>query len=123
MNPLATRSVQQKLLVIVLLATLVALLVAVVAMVAYDLRLYHRSWIADLTTQAELLGRTSAPALTFDDARVAKENLDLLRFRPKVRSAGSTTPRGGFSPATQAKRAGISRRSQRPTARASRATS
>ncbi len=87
MNPLATRSVQQKLLVMVLLATLVALLVAVVAMVAYDLRLYHRSWIADLTTQAELLGRTSAPALTFDDARVAKENLDLLRFRPKVRSA------------------------------------
>jgi signal transduction histidine kinase len=94
MNPLATRSVQQKLLVMVLLATLVALLVAVAAMVAYDLRLYHRSWIADLTTQAELLGRTSAPALTFDDARVAKENLDLLRFRPKVRSAAIYNAKG-----------------------------
>ena len=52
MNLLATRSVQQKLRVVVLLATLVALLVAVVAMVAYDLRLYHRSGIYDLTTQA-----------------------------------------------------------------------
>ncbi|HLB85018.1 MAG TPA: hypothetical protein VJK00_09805, partial [Steroidobacteraceae bacterium] len=80
-NLLATRSVRQKLLVVVLLATLVAVLVAVAAMVAYDLRLYHRSWIADLTTQAELLGRTTATALTFDDARVAKENLDLLRYR------------------------------------------
>ena len=94
MNPLATRSVQQKLLVVVLLATLVALLVAVAAMVAYDLRLYHRSWIADLTTQAELLGRTSAPALAFNDARVAKENLDLLRFRPKVRSAAIYNAKG-----------------------------
>jgi signal transduction histidine kinase len=94
MNLLATRSVQQKLLVVVLLATLVALLVAIVAMVAYDLRLYHRSWIADLTTQAELLGRTSAPALAFDDARVAKENLDLLRFRPKVRSAAIYNAKG-----------------------------
>ena len=94
MNLLATRSVQQKFLVVVLLATLVALLVAVAAMVAYDLRLYHRSWINDLTTQAELLGRTSAPALAFDDARVAKENLDLLRFRPKVRSAAIYNAKG-----------------------------
>jgi len=87
MNLLAQRSVQQKLLALVLLATLVALLVAVAAMVAYDLRLYQRNWIADMTTQAELLGRTSAPALAFDDARVAKENLEFLRYRPKVRAA------------------------------------
>jgi len=94
MNLLATRSVQQKLLVVVLLATLVAVLVAVAAMVAYDLRLYHRSWIADLTTQAELLGRTTAPALAFDDARVAKENLDLLRYRPKMRAAAIYNAKG-----------------------------
>jgi signal transduction histidine kinase len=94
MNLLATRSVQQKLVIVVLLATLVALLVAVASMVTYDLRLYHRSWIADLTTQAELLGRTSAPALTFDDARVAKENLDLLRYRPKVRAAAIYNSKG-----------------------------
>ena len=88
------RTVQQKLLALVLLSTLAALLVAIAAMVAYDLRVYHRSWIADLTTQADLLGRTSASALVFDDARVAKENLELLRYRPRVRAAAIYDARG-----------------------------
>jgi signal transduction histidine kinase len=96
------RSVQQKLLGLVLVSTLAALLVAIAAMVAYDLQLYHRSWIADLSTQAELLARTSAPALAFDDARVAKENLELLRYRPKVRAGAIYNARGklfaSFSP-------------------------
>jgi len=90
------RSVSQKLLALVLLSTLAALLVAIAAMVAYDLRLYHQSWIADLNTQAELLARTTAPALAFDDARVAKENLELLRYRPKVRAAAIYNARGGL---------------------------
>lgn len=88
------RSVQQKLLALVLLSTLAALFVAIAAMTAYDLRLYHRSWIADLSTQADLLGRTSAPALAFDDARAAKENLELMRYRPKVRAAAIYDARG-----------------------------
>ena len=91
---IALRSVQQKLLGLVLLSTLAALLVAIAAMVAYDLRLYHRSWIADLSTQADLLGRTSAPALAFDDVRAAKENLELMRYRPKVRAAAIYDARG-----------------------------
>ena len=94
MKVLATRSVQQKLVIVVLLATLVALLVAVAAMVAYDLRLYHRGWINDLTTQAELLGRTSAPALASDDAHAARENLELLRYRTKVRAAAIYDSKG-----------------------------
>ena len=94
MNLFDTRSVHQKLLVVVLPATLVALLVAVAAMVAYDLRLYHRNWIADLMTQAELLGRASTPALAFDDTRVAKEHLDLLRYRPKIRAAAIYNAKG-----------------------------
>ena len=88
------RTVQQKLLGLVLVSTLAALLVAIAAMVAYDLQLYHRSWIADLNTQAELLARTSAPALAFDDARVARENLELLRYRPKVRAGAIYNARG-----------------------------
>ena len=99
----ALRSVQQKLIVMVLLCTLAAVLVAIAAMVAYDLRAYHTSWVADVTTQAELLGRTSAPAIAFDDARVARENLELLRYRPEVRAAAIYDARGklfaSFSPA------------------------
>jgi signal transduction histidine kinase len=89
-----TGTVQQKLLALVMRSTLAALLVAIAAMVAYDLQRYHRSWIADLNTQAELLARTSAPALAFDDVRVAKENLELLRYRPKMRAAAIYNARG-----------------------------
>ncbi len=87
-------SVRHKLLAVVLSSTLAAVLVAVAAMIAYDLRLYHQSWLSDLTTQADLLGRTTAPALTFDDRRVAQENLELLRFRPEIRAAAIYDARG-----------------------------
>jgi signal transduction histidine kinase/ActR/RegA family two-component response regulator len=80
-------SLRMKLIGVVLVTTLVALLVALAAMVAYDLRAYHQAWVNDMTTQAELLGQTSAPALAFDDAKLARENLNLLRIRPQVRAA------------------------------------
>jgi signal transduction histidine kinase/CheY-like chemotaxis protein/HPt (histidine-containing phosphotransfer) domain-containing protein len=80
-------SVQRKLLAVILLTTLAAVVVALGAMIAYDLRAYHRGWVDDLTAQAELLGRTTAPALEFDDPRVARENLALLRLQPRIRAA------------------------------------
>ncbi|HWJ36584.1 MAG TPA: ATP-binding protein [Steroidobacteraceae bacterium] len=89
-------SLRRKLSGIVLLTTLSALVVALGAMVAYDLHAYHQSWVNNVTAQAELLGRTSAPALEFDDARVARENLALLRFQPKVRAAAIYGARGGL---------------------------
>jgi signal transduction histidine kinase/CheY-like chemotaxis protein len=80
-------SLQAKLVSVVLLTTLVALVVALGAMIAYDLRAYHQAWVNDMGTQAELIGQTSATALTFDDAKVATSNLALLRSRPQVRAA------------------------------------
>ncbi len=90
------RSLRQKLLGLVLLTTLVALVVALGALIGYDLRAYHRTLVSDMTTQAELLGRTIAPALAFDDPRVAKENLGLLRFRPLVASSAVYNARGAL---------------------------
>src|SRR6266850_3794434 len=90
----ARSSIRRKILAVKFVTTLAALLVAISAMIAYDLWLYHRSWLADVSTQADLLGRTTAPALTFDDARVANENLGLLRARPKVRAAAIYDARG-----------------------------
>ncbi|HEY9107335.1 MAG TPA: ATP-binding protein [Roseateles sp.] len=81
------RSLQRRLLGVTMLTSLVALLVALGAMVAYDLHAYHEGWVADLKAQAELLGRSTAPALEFDDHRVASENLALLRLQPKVKAA------------------------------------
>jgi hypothetical protein len=90
----AARSLKSKLLFVVLLTTLVAVMVALAAMILYDVRLYQRSWEADIRTQAELLGRTSAPALLFDDPQVAHENLGLLRYRTGVLAAAIYDQRG-----------------------------
>jgi signal transduction histidine kinase len=89
-----SHSVRHKLLGVVLATTLAALVVAITAMTAYDLRRYRQGWINDLNTQAELLGRMSAPALAFDDARVAQENVDLLRYRPGILGAAIYDARG-----------------------------
>jgi signal transduction histidine kinase len=88
------RSLRLKLIGAILVTTLAALVVALAAIVAYDLRAYERTWTADMSTQAELLGRMSAPALAFDDAQAAAGNLELLRLRPSVRAAAIYTARG-----------------------------
>jgi signal transduction histidine kinase len=87
-------SLRRKLRRVILGTTLVALFVALGSMIAYDVRLYHRTWTADMATQAELLARTCVPALLFDDPGVARENLALLRLRPNVLSAAIYGPRG-----------------------------
>jgi signal transduction histidine kinase len=92
--PRLAHSLRLKLIGVILVTTLVALVVALVAIVGYDLRTYERTWTADLGTQAELLGRMSAPALAFDDPKAAGENLALLRLRPSVRAAAIYTARG-----------------------------
>src|SRR4029077_19117541 len=89
-------SLRRKLLGAVLLTTLVALIVALGAMVGYDLRTYHAALVADMTTQAALLGRTTVAALAFDDPKVAAENLSVLRFRPAVSSAALYNARGAL---------------------------
>jgi len=88
------RSLPQKLLGVVMLVTLVSLLVSLGTIIAYDLRAYHQSLSSDMITQAELIGHMSAPALTFDDPRLAKENLALLRLRPKVNAGAIYNSRG-----------------------------
>ncbi|MFG6488040.1 ATP-binding protein [Roseateles sp. BYS78W] len=87
-------SLQRRLLGVTMLTSLVALLVALGAMVTYDLRAYHEGWVADLQAQAGLIGRATAPALEFDDTRVASENLALLRLQPRIKAAAIYGPQG-----------------------------
>jgi signal transduction histidine kinase len=81
-------------LAVVLISALAALVMAMGAMLAYELHLYRADVAADLATQAELLGRASAPALTFNDPRVAQENAELLRYREKIQAAALYDARG-----------------------------
>ena len=78
------RSIRRKLMSVVLLTPLVALVISLGTIVVYDLRVYHRNLVADISTQAELLGHMSSAALAFDDERLALENLNLMRIRPRV---------------------------------------
>jgi signal transduction histidine kinase/ActR/RegA family two-component response regulator len=81
------RSIRTKLVTIVMSTTLAALAVSVGTVVAYDLRGYQHALLNDLTTQAELVGHVTSAALSFDDPRLARESLAMLRSRPSVRAA------------------------------------
>jgi len=89
-----SRSIRYKLALMVLTTTLTALVVAGVALVIYDLRIYRDAGASDLMTQAEILGRASAAALAFDDPRAATENLRLLKAKPGISSAAIYNAKG-----------------------------
>lgn len=94
MRSLVTRTVRHKLLSVVLVTTLVTLLFALAAIILYNLRVYHTNLFSDMSTQAELLGHMTAPALNFDDQQLARQNLNLLRIRPQVRAAAIYNAKG-----------------------------
>ena len=88
------RSIRKKLVAVVMTTTFVALLVSIAIVIGYDLRSYHRALVNDLSTQAELVGHMTSAALSFDDPRLANENLALLRTSPLVRAAAIYDSRG-----------------------------
>jgi signal transduction histidine kinase/CheY-like chemotaxis protein len=81
------RSVRGKLLAVVLATTLVALLVNAAALLYYNVEDYRRTQLADVRTQAEILGRASAAALAFGDRREAERDLGMLQARGDVEAA------------------------------------
>jgi signal transduction histidine kinase/ActR/RegA family two-component response regulator len=89
-----SRSLRTKLLLVILGTTFTALFVMAAAMVAYEARTFQRSWTDDLLTQAKIVARTSAPAISFNDPAAARGNLLLLRDRPQILSAAIYTARG-----------------------------
>jgi PAS domain S-box-containing protein len=84
---LAGYSMRAKLTLVVLLTTAMALLVAGTAMLSHDLQVYRQSWASDLQIEAGILALSTAPALAFDDHRIAERNVSALRARPAVLAA------------------------------------
>ncbi|MRD49472.1 response regulator [Caenimonas koreensis DSM 17982] len=83
----ALRSIRQKLNIILVSTTLLALTIAAVALVGVDLRSQMSAIETDMQTQADIIGLVSAPALAFDDVNVAAENLRVLRAKGNVSAA------------------------------------
>jgi signal transduction histidine kinase/CheY-like chemotaxis protein len=80
-------SIRRRAMLVVMTTTLVALLLSAGALLMYELHSHRKNWAQDLQTQADLVAQASVPALGFDDPRVARENLALLRLRPQIEAA------------------------------------
>ena len=92
----AARSIRTRLLLVVLATTMTALVTAAAAMVAYDIHDYRRTLTEDLSTQAEIIGQASAPALLFDDRGAAARTLSSLKAKSNVVAGALYTARGGL---------------------------
>jgi signal transduction histidine kinase/ActR/RegA family two-component response regulator len=89
-----TGSVRSKLIIMAVSTTLAALLAASIAMLLFDLRAFQQYWVDDLTTQADIMANVTAPALAFNDAQAAQQNLAVLRARPQILAAAVYTGHG-----------------------------
>jgi signal transduction histidine kinase/DNA-binding response OmpR family regulator len=87
-------SIRDKLQAIVVSTTVAALTFALAGNIVGNVWSFHRQQVADLQTQAQLLGGMTAPALMFDDPSLARENLELFRARPNVHAAAIYNAQG-----------------------------
>ena len=120
MNLPGGRSIRHKLNFILAATTVLALVLAGLALVAFDLRNQLRDVEDDLVAQADVMALVSGPALAFDDPKVGSENLRVLRAKPNVVAAAlfatdgrlfaSFVAEGGASPKlpAQAQGTGVS---------------
>src|ERR1051325_11409510 len=79
--------IKQKLLLITVGTTAVALLLAGAGIVGVDAALFRDALQRDLTALARIVGDNSTAALDFNDPNVARENLSALRARPNMVAA------------------------------------
>lgn len=89
-------SMRGKIMGVVLITTVSALLVAGITLLTHDLNNYRQSWAADLSTEAGILALSTAPALQFDDHKVALQNLSALQAHSAILSAALYLPDGSL---------------------------
>ncbi len=88
------RSVSGRLMVIVLMTTGLALLVAATGLLYTDLQGSRRTWAQDLVTEAAILALANAPALSFDDQQAAHRSLAALQAKRSIIAAALYAPDG-----------------------------
>ncbi|HEX5461098.1 MAG TPA: ATP-binding protein [Steroidobacteraceae bacterium] len=80
----ARRSVGRKLMLVALVTTAIALLVAGISLLTRDLHAYRVGLGSDLQTEAGILALSTGPALAFNDRAAADRNVAALSVRPNV---------------------------------------
>ena len=89
-------SMRRKITALVLATMFFALLINALALLVYDTRSYREGVLADLRTQADILGRASAAAIAFRDQKDAEAHLSTLGARPDIEVAALYTADGAL---------------------------
>jgi signal transduction histidine kinase len=91
MHQVKNRSIVEKLTRMSMLVSGIALLLACVSFIAFDMLTYRTNKVRSLSTQAQIIGSNAVSALLFNDPQSAAETLSALRAAPSVVSAGICT--------------------------------
>lgn len=83
----ARRSVRGKLMSVIFVTTATALILAGIAMMVRDLTVYRGDWNNEIHGEAQIIALATAPALAFDDHKLATRNLAALRANAAVMTA------------------------------------
>jgi signal transduction histidine kinase len=87
MNPFRNASIQRKQMLVIMLTSVVALLLACAAFVTYEIVSYRQELVWSSSTLAEIIGNNSSGALDFNDSKTAEDMLSALRARPNIVAA------------------------------------
>jgi signal transduction histidine kinase len=87
MNIWRSHSISDKFMRMTLMVSGIALLLAYVSFLVYDLYNLRRELISSTATEANIVGANSVTALIFDDKQAAENTLSALRNSPQVRAA------------------------------------
>ncbi|TMH10487.1 MAG: hybrid sensor histidine kinase/response regulator, partial [Betaproteobacteria bacterium] len=88
--------IRRKLLLITVLASSVALLLAGAIIVAYEIYNYRVQKTQEISVQSEMLAASVTAALEFNDAKAAQEYLSALRANPDFGAAAVYGPDGAL---------------------------
>ena len=80
--------IRRKLMVVMMLATSVALLLSGIALLWHELRDFRVNLEANISTMARIVSSNSVAAISFDDENAAAETLLGLKVEPQILAAG-----------------------------------
>lgn len=87
-NILTDIPIRRKLMVITVMASVIALLLAGSIIVTYEILAYRTQKAQEIAVQAEILASSVAASLVFSDPKAGQEYLNALRANPEIAAAG-----------------------------------
>jgi nitrogen fixation/metabolism regulation signal transduction histidine kinase len=80
-------SIRRKQMLIIMLTTSIALVLACAAFAVYEVLAFRKAMVQNVSTLAQMIGDNSAAALDFNDSKSAEETLASLKAEPSIAAA------------------------------------